>query len=111
MRKSDRIKNRTINIRLSYILLFASMAIVYLFPFETLNRLAPLPRTISSVLLLSLPLFFSGLIFAEILRRWDKASGAFSSNLSGSVAGGIFEYSSIWWGVQSLYILGAIMYM
>jgi MFS family permease len=105
------LKTERINIRLSYYLLFASMALVYLFPFEILNRLAPLPRSISSIGLLSIPLFFSGLIFAEILRRREKASGAFASNLSGSVAGGILEYSSIWWGVQSLYILGAVVYI
>ena len=105
------LKTERINIRLSYYFLFASMALVYFFPFEILNRLSPLPRTLSSIGLLSIPLFFSGLIFAEILRRREKASGAFASNLSGSVAGGILEYSSIWWGVQSLYILGAVVYI
>jgi spermidine synthase len=105
------LKTKRINIRLSYFFLFVSMVLVYIFPFETLNQLSPLPRTVSSVSLLSVPLFFSGLIFAESLRRREKASGAFASNLSGSVAGGILEYSSIWWGVQNLYVLGAVIYL
>jgi hypothetical protein len=105
------LKTKRINIRLSYFFLFISMALVYIFPLEILNQLAPLLRTISSVSLLSVPLFFSGLIFAESLRRREKASGAFASNLSGSVAGGILEYSSIWWGVQNLYIIGAVIYI
>ncbi|MEW5868734.1 MAG: hypothetical protein AB1894_05610 [Chloroflexota bacterium] len=99
-----------VRLRLTYALLFASLALVYFFPFEVLNQLAPLLRGISSVLLLSIPLFFSGLIFSESLRRAGEVARPLASNLSGSVFGGILEYGSIWWGVQSLYIVAVIVY-
>jgi len=105
------LKTKRVNIRLCYGLLFATIVLVYFFPFGLLNALNPVLRGFSGVGLLSLPLFFSGLIFAESLRRLGSASGAFASNLSGSVAGGILEYTSIWWGVGSLYLVGGILYV
>ena len=54
---------------------------------------------------------FSGMIFSEAMRRHGEAAGPLSSNLSGSVAGGIMEYTSLWWGIKSLYVLAAILYL
>ncbi len=99
-----------IDLRWTYALLFVSLGLVYFFPLEFFNRFDPLWRGLGSVLILSLPLFFSGLIFSESLRRRNEITGPLASNLSGSVFGGIIEYSSIWWGVQSLYLIGIAVY-
>jgi hypothetical protein len=99
-----------VSIRLSYFLLFVSLVLIYFFPFGVFNQLTPILRGITSTGLLSLPLFFSGLIFAESLCRTGSAAGPLASNLSGSVFGGVLEYGSVWWGMQSLYVVAMIIY-
>ncbi len=101
---------KAINLKVIYTLMFASLGLIYFFPLETLNQLAPLPRAASSVFLLSLPLFFSGMIFSELLRRAGETARPLASNLTGSVFGGVLEYTSIWWGVHSLYITALFVY-
>ena len=63
------------------------------------------------MILLSLPLFFSGLIFSESLREAGEAAGPLASNLTGSVAGGVLEYASLVWGIKNLYVVGVIVYV
>jgi hypothetical protein len=93
-----------------YGLLFASIVLAYLFPLDALNALGAGPRAAVSMVLLSLPLFFAGLIFAEALREAGEAARPLASNLSGAVAGGVLEYGSLVWGVKSLYVIGAVVY-
>jgi hypothetical protein len=62
------------------------------------------------MVLLSLPLFFSGLIFGESLRRAREAAGPMASNLSGAVAAGVLEYGALLWGIKSLYLIAALLY-
>jgi len=93
-----------------YALLFASLALTYLLPLDALVGLPPLPRAVVSMVILSSPLFFAGLIFGESLRRAGETSRPLASNLSGSVAGGVLEYGSLWWGIKSLYLIAAVVY-
>ena len=88
---------RSINLTWVYTLLFISLVFTFFFPLDTLTALPPLMRAIASMVLLSLPLFFSGMIFSESMRRHGEAAGPLSSNLFGSAAGGIMEYASLWW--------------
>ena len=99
-----------VNLRLTYGMPFASLALAYLFLLESLAGLEPLLRAMASIILLSLPLFFAGLIFSESLRRAGDAAGPLASNLSGPVAGSVLEYASLWWGIKSLYIIATIIY-
>lgn len=100
-----------LNLRLIYVLLFASLALTYFLPLDLLIGLSPVIRAIASMTLLSLPLFFAGLIFSESLRRFGEPTAPMASNLSGSVAGGVLEYSSLVWGIKSLYVIGAAVYV
>ncbi len=102
---------KRVNLRLMYALLFASLAVAYIFPLDWLAGLALLVRALVSMILLFLPLFFAGLIFSESLRRAGETARPLASNLSGSVAGGILEYGSLWWGIKSLYIIAALVYV
>jgi hypothetical protein len=34
-----------------------------------------------------------------------------ASNLTGSVAGGVLEYGSLMWGIKSLYVIAAVVYL
>ncbi|MDY7076001.1 MAG: hypothetical protein SXV54_03655, partial [Chloroflexota bacterium] len=99
-----------LNLRLIYALLFASLILTYFFPLELLISLSPAVRALGSMILLSLPLFFAGLIFGESLRRAGETARPLASNLSGSVAGGVLEYGSLLWGIKSLYVIAAVVY-
>jgi hypothetical protein len=50
------------------------------------------------------------MIFSELLRRTGETSRPLASNLTGSVFGGVLEYTSIWWGVHSLYLTATVVY-
>jgi len=99
-----------LNLRLVYVLLFASLALTYFLPLNLLIGLPPIIRAIASMILLSLPLFFAGLIFSESLRRFGATAAPMASNLSGSVAGGVLEYGSLVWGIKSLYVIAVAVY-
>lgn len=64
----------------------------------------------TAVLLLTCPLFFSGLVFSTLLSRTAEASSALGMNLLGAMAGGVLEYNSMYFGFQSLYWLAAALY-
>ncbi len=100
-----------INLNLSYLLLFSTLALSYFFPLDILIGTAPLFRVLASTLLLSLPIFFAGLIFSESLRQAGETAKPLASNLSGSVTGGVLEYGSLLWGIKSLYVIAAIVYL
>jgi hypothetical protein len=93
-----------------YALLFASLAINFIAPADLLVGLAAGARAIASMVMLSAPLFFAGLIFSESLRRAGETSRSLASNLTGSVAGGVLEYGAILWGIKSLYLLAGAIY-
>jgi hypothetical protein len=99
-----------INLRLIYALLFASLILSYFFPLELLISLSLSVRASISMILLSLPMFFAGLIFGESLRRTGETARPLASNLSGSFAGGVLEYGSLLWGIKSLYVIAAVVY-
>jgi hypothetical protein len=104
------LKRPRVNLRVMYVLLFASLAIAYLLPVRALVGLPLALRVLGSTALLSLPLFFAGVIFSESLRRAGEAARPLASNLSGSVVGGVLEYGSLVWGIKSLYLLAAVAY-
>jgi SAM-dependent methyltransferase len=63
-----------------------------------------------AVLLLTCPLFFSGLVFSTLLSRAAEASTALGMNLLGAMAGGVLEYNSMYFGFRSLYWLAVVLY-
>jgi hypothetical protein len=69
----------------------------------------PLARLVMPVVL-TLPLFFAGLIFSSELARRGEIGGALAANLFGAMLGGFLEYNSMYWGFSSLYPLGLALY-
>jgi hypothetical protein len=69
----------------------------------------PLAKLVMPVVL-TLPLFFAGLIFSSELARGGEIGGALSANLFGAMLGGFLEYNSMYWGFSSLYPLGIGLY-
>ncbi|MGB2634527.1 MAG: hypothetical protein WAM58_11380, partial [Candidatus Acidiferrum sp.] len=92
----------------------------YLFLFSTLvlgwwvARIGGLHSTTSgrvlTAIILTSPLFFSGIVFSTLLGRGSKISSAMSLNLVGAMCGGILEYNSMYFGFQMLYLIAFGLY-
>ena len=70
----------------------------------------PAPKLIMP-LVLTLPLFFAGLVFSSEVGRHSSIGDALSANLFGTMLGGCLEYNSMYWGFSSLYPLGIALYL
>ncbi len=60
---------------------------------------------------LSAPVFFAGLIFANLYRQSTVPSVAFGYNLFGAMVGGLLEYSSLAFGINNLNLICAAAYL
>jgi hypothetical protein len=91
-------------------LLFGSLAIGWAVTSLSLRGVAmPLSWLVLPVVL-TLPLFFAGLIFSSALVRAEDIGSALSANILGAMLGGFLEYNSMYWGYTSLYPLGLALY-
>lgn len=67
---------------------------------------SPVMSLIVSSVLLTIPLFFSGIIFSGLIGKADiNISTALSYNLMGALVGGLMEYNSMYFGFAFLYLL------
>jgi spermidine synthase len=93
-----------------YVLLVASLALGL-----AVARSGGLPPTaagkLATVLLLTGPLFFSGVVFSTLIAGTDAISGAMALNLLGAMCGGLLEYNSMYFGFQFLYWLAIALYL
>jgi spermidine synthase len=65
-----------------------------------------------SCVLLTLPLFFSGIVFSTLIGRADiNISTALAYNLMGALFGGLMEYNSMYFGFSFLYLLAMGFYL
>jgi hypothetical protein len=102
---------KRIDLRWVYGLLFTSLLLGYFFPLARLTGYSVIVKGIIGMTILSLPLFFAGMIFSESLRRYGETSRPLASNFSGSAVGGVLEYGSIWWGIKGLYLVAIVIYI
>jgi len=65
---------------------------------------------IGTMLLLTSPLFFSGIVFSTLLKRQGEISGVMSANLFGAMCGGLLEYNSMYFGFRFLYLMAGGLY-
>jgi spermidine synthase len=65
---------------------------------------------IETLLLLTSPLFFSGIVFSTLLKSRGDISGIMSANLFGAMCGGLLEYNSMYFGFQFLYLMAGGLY-
>jgi hypothetical protein len=100
---------RFANPYLSYLLLFLSLSLGW-----WVAKSGGLPSTavgrLGTAIVLTCPLFFSGIIFSELLSRQTRISSAMSMNLLGAMCGGILEYNSMYFGFRFLYVLAMGLY-
>jgi SAM-dependent methyltransferase len=66
----------------------------------------PLMQLALSCLVLTVPLFFAGIIFSSLIGEAEiNISTAFAYNLMGALFGGVMEYNSMYFGFAFLYLL------
>jgi hypothetical protein len=61
--------------------------------------------------MVALPVLFASLIFSSLLARRADSTSALAHNLLGAVTGGLLEYSSMAFGIKSLYLVAAVAYL
>jgi len=101
---------RITNALVSYGFLLACLAIGW-----WVARSGGLPSTwagrVETMLLLTSPMFFSGIVFSTLLKSRGEISGVMSANLFGAMCGGLLEYNSMYFGFQFLYLMAAGLYV
>jgi spermidine synthase len=65
---------------------------------------------LGTIVVLTSPLLFSGIVFSSLLATTRGVSGAMSANLFGAMCGGLLEYNAMYFGFQFLYWLAAALY-
>jgi len=72
----------------------------------------PLLQLALSCVVLTIPLFFAGIIFSSLISEARiNISTAFAYNLMGALFGGVMEYNSMYFGFAFLYLLAMGFYM
>ena len=95
---------------ITYLLLLFSLAIGW-----WIAHTGGLPSSwlgrIGLAIVLTSPMFFSGILFSTLLRSRGAISGMMAMNLLGAMCGGLLEYNSMYFGFQFLYILAGGLYV
>jgi hypothetical protein len=65
---------------------------------------------IGTAVILTCPLFFSGIVFSTLLSAESRISSVMSMNLMGAMCGGVLEYNSMYFGFHFLYLLALGLY-
>lgn len=91
--------------------LFLSLAIMFLVPLEKLFLQSRIERLIIATLALCTPVFFAGLVFVSSFANARFQGSALGSNLFGSLIGGLLESLSLWFGLRSLTLIAALLYV
>jgi hypothetical protein len=93
-----------------YLCLFATLALGW-----SIAKSGGLPSTalgrLETAIVLTCPLFFSGIVFSTLLSSKGAVSGMMAMNLLGAICGGLLEYNSMYFGFRSLYILAMGCYV
>jgi hypothetical protein len=92
-----------------YLLLVAALLVNALVPMNLFLSLQPLERTVVSCLVVFVPVFFAGVIFATVFRESRQPDVDFGWNVAGIILGGLSEHLSLVLGFNYL-ILVAIAY-
>ena len=91
-------------------MLFASLAVAWLVPPESLLIDPPELRYVLAAVLAFAPVFFANLVFSHSFRDTRTADMAFASNLLGAMVGGALEYLALITGYQALLLVVAALY-
>ena len=96
---------------ITYAALFLSLAVMFAVPMRSLFFESLVVRAMVASIVLCLPVLFAGTIFVSSFARVGFRGEALGSNLFGSLLGGVLESFSLWFGLKSLTILAAALYL
>ncbi len=96
---------------LAYFGLMATLVVMYVVPTERLFFESWITRAIVATLVLCSPVFFAGIIFVSSFAKVRFEGSALGSNLFGSLAGGLLESLSMWFGLKALTVIAAGIYL
>lgn len=105
------LKKPALPVRPMFYALLALVAAIFFVPASALLTLPLYAQWILGGAMVALPLFVAGIIFATIFRTRKNTVKSLGFNLTGSILGGLAEYSSMVMGTKSLYTLGLLMYL
>jgi len=95
----------------AYAGLFLSLAVLFAVPMQKLFLESWSLRAFVATLALCTPVFFAGIIFVSSFARAGFRGSALGSNLFGALIGGLLESASLWFGLKSLTVIAAILYL
>jgi hypothetical protein len=98
----------------AYVGLFASLLVGYVLATShgQWEFGSPLVQLALSCVVLTIPLFFAGIIFSSLIgENRINISTAFAYNLMGALFGGVMEYNSMYFGFAFLYLLALGFYV
>jgi SAM-dependent methyltransferase len=94
-----------------YALLVAALLVNTLVPLHVFLWLAPAARAVVSCLVVFVPVFFAGVIFAAAFRQSRQPGVDLGWNLAGIVVGGLSEHLSLVLGFSHLLLLAVAFYL
>jgi SAM-dependent methyltransferase len=94
-----------------YALLIAGLLANALVPMSTFLSLAPLARVVASCMVVFIPVFFAGVIFASVFRESRQPDVDFGWNVAGIILGGLSEQLSLLIGFNYLLLVAAGYYL
>jgi hypothetical protein len=95
-------------LRACYVLLCASLGLIYLVPFGVFVSVSG--GWVMASLLVAIPVLFSGLVFSETFARAPSAHVALGCNMLGALLGGALEAVSLATGIRALSLLALGIY-
>jgi hypothetical protein len=94
-----------------YALLVVALLINTLVPLNVFLSLAPAARAVVSCLVVFVPVFFAGVIFAAAFRESRRPDVDFGWNVAGIVVGGLSEHLSLVLGFNHLLLVAVAAYL
>jgi len=96
---------------LYYALLFAALGVNILVPMSTFLALPGSQKIVASCLVIFVPIFFAGIVFAMSFRQSAQPNVDFGSNIAGSMLGGLAESLSLMIGFNYLLVVALLFYV
>jgi spermidine synthase len=91
--------------------LMLALLVMFVVPTDRLFFESWITRAWVSTLVLCSPVFFAGIVFVSSFAKVKFEGSALGSNLFGSLAGGLLESLSMWFGLKALTLLAAAIYL
>jgi SAM-dependent methyltransferase len=93
-----------------YVALFMTLGLNAMLPLNIFLAGNVLWKYLAPCLLVMLPIFFAGVVFAVSFRASTQPEVDFGANIAGAVVGGFTEYLSMWLGFRSLLLIAIVYY-